>query len=151
MSETAPKEAGRRAIRRIATEEALTVPEVAEAAGATGAGSTGAWAAGAWAWAGAWAAGASAVGTDAAGASAGAAALLAVPLAAGALLAAAFAAAGGSSGAEGRRSPAASALRRTRSAWASSMDEEWLLTPIPSDRQRSSASLLVSPSSRPSS
>jgi hypothetical protein len=51
----------------------------------------------------------------------------------------------------GRRSPSASALRRTRSAWASSIDDEWLFTPIPSDRQRSSASLFVSPSSRASS
>jgi hypothetical protein len=31
------------------------------------------------------------------------------------------------------------------------MLEEWLLTPIPSASQRSSVSLLVSPSSRPSS
>jgi hypothetical protein len=57
----------------------------------------------------------------------------------------------GSSGWTGRRSPSASALRRTRSALASSIDEEWLLTPIPSERARSSPSLLVSPSSRASS
>ncbi|MHB1961291.1 MAG: hypothetical protein ACYCVC_03025 [Acidimicrobiales bacterium] len=64
---------------------------------------------------------------------------------------AAVVAATGSSGCTGRRSPSASALRRTRSAWASSIDEEWLFTPMPSATQRSSASLLVSPSSRPSS
>jgi hypothetical protein len=55
--------------------------------------------------------------------------------------------AAGSSGWTGRRSPSLSALRRARSACASSMDDEWLLTPIPRDRHRSSASLLVSPSS----
>lgn len=57
----------------------------------------------------------------------------------------------GSSGWTGRRSPSRSALRRARSAWASSIEDEWLLTPIPRDRQRSSASLLVSPSSWASS
>jgi hypothetical protein len=57
----------------------------------------------------------------------------------------------GSLGDTSRRSPSRSALRRTRSAWASSMLDEWLLTPIPSASQRSSVSLLVSPSSRPSS
>ncbi len=57
----------------------------------------------------------------------------------------------GSSGWTGRRSPSASAFLLTRSAWASSIEEEWLFTPMPSDRQRSSASLFVSPSSRPSS
>jgi len=51
----------------------------------------------------------------------------------------------------GRRKPSRSALRRTRSACWSSMLEEWLLTPIPSDMHRSRASLLVRPSSRPSS
>jgi hypothetical protein len=56
-----------------------------------------------------------------------------------------------SSGWTSRRSPSRSALRRTRSACWSSMLEEWLLTPIPNAMQRSSASLLVSPSSRPSS
>jgi hypothetical protein len=65
-----------------------------------------------------------------------------------AFLVAAFLSEGaGSSGWTGRRSPSRSALRRARSACASSMDDEWLLTPIPRDRQRSSASLLVSPSS----
>ncbi len=60
-------------------------------------------------------------------------------------------AAGCSSGCTGRRSPSRSALRRARSAWASSTDDEWLLTPIPRDRQRSSASLFVIPSSWASS
>ena len=57
----------------------------------------------------------------------------------------------GSSASTGRRRPSRSALRRARSAWASSMLEEWLFTPMPSDAQRSSASLLLSPSSRASS
>jgi hypothetical protein len=57
----------------------------------------------------------------------------------------------GSGGETARRSPSWSALRRTRSAWASSMDDEWLFTPMPRDKERSSASLLVSPSSRASS
>jgi len=56
-----------------------------------------------------------------------------------------------SSGWTARRSPSLSALRRTRSAWASSIEEEWLFTPMPSDTQRSSASLFVRPSSRASS
>jgi hypothetical protein len=64
------------------------------------------------------------------------------------LVAAAFLAGGaGSSGWTGRRRPSRSAFLRARSAWASSMDDEWLFTPIPRDRQRSSASLLVRPSS----
>ena len=50
-----------------------------------------------------------------------------------------------------RINPSRSAFRRTRSAWASSMLEEWLFTPIPSATQRSSVSLLVSPSSLASS
>ncbi len=63
-------------------------------------------------------------------------------------VAAAFLAGGaGSSGCTGRRRPSRSAFLRARSAWASSMDDEWLLTPIPRDKQRSSASLLVRPSS----
>jgi len=63
-------------------------------------------------------------------------------------VAAAFLAGGaGSSGCTGRRRSSRSAFRRARSAWASSMDDEWLFTPIPRDRQRSSASLLVRPSS----
>jgi len=57
----------------------------------------------------------------------------------------------GSSGWTARRSPSLSAFRRTRSAWASSIEDEWLLTPMPNDTQRSRASLLVRPSSRASS
>ena len=57
----------------------------------------------------------------------------------------------GSSGWTARRSPSRSALRRARSACASSIDDEWLFTPIPRSTQRSRASLLVSPSSRASS
>jgi len=71
----------------------------------------------------------------------------------GRLAAAAFgrSSAGGSSTATSRRRPSRSAFLRTRSACASSMDEEWLFTPMPSDKARSSASLLVSPSSLASS
>jgi hypothetical protein len=57
----------------------------------------------------------------------------------------------GSSGCTSRMRPSRSALRRTRSACASSMPEEWLLTPMPKDRDKSSASLLVMPSSLASS
>ncbi len=57
----------------------------------------------------------------------------------------------GSSGWTSRRSPSASALRRTRSACASSIDDEWLLTPIPRPTARSTVSLFVRPSSRASS
>ena len=64
---------------------------------------------------------------------------------------AAFFAGAGSSGWTGRRNPSASALRRTRSACASSMEDEWLLTPIPRERARSSPSLLLRPSSLASS
>ena len=71
------------------------------------------------------------------------------------LLAAAFLAVfltgSGSSGCWSRRRPSASALRRTRSACASSMLDEWLFTPMPSAMQRSRHSLFVSPSSRASS
>ena len=80
-----------------------------------------------------------------------AAAVPAAAFLAGARLAGAFFSGAGSSGWTGRRNPSASAFRRTRSAWASSIEDEWLLTPMPSARHRSSASLLVSPSSRPSS
>ncbi len=66
-------------------------------------------------------------------------------------VAAAFWGAAGSSGCTGRRSPSRSALRRARSACASSMDDEWLFTPIPRDRHSSSASLFVRPSSWASS
>ncbi len=64
---------------------------------------------------------------------------------------AAFLAAAGSSGWTGRRNPSASALRRTRSACASSIDDEWLFTPMPRDKASSSPSLLVRPSSLASS
>ena len=57
----------------------------------------------------------------------------------------------GSGGCSSRTRPSRSALRRTRSAWASTTLDECDLTPIPSDSQRSSVSLLVSPSSRASS
>ncbi len=57
----------------------------------------------------------------------------------------------GSSGATARRSPSASALRRTRSACASSIEDEALFTPMPRDPARSKSSLLVRPSSRASS
>jgi hypothetical protein len=63
------------------------------------------------------------------------------------LVAAALVGGAGSSGWTGRRSPSLSALRRARSACASSMDDEWLLTPIPRDKHKSSASLFVRPSS----
>ena len=56
-----------------------------------------------------------------------------------------------SSGCTSRLRPSRSALRRARSACASSILEEWLFTPMPSTEQRSSISLLVSPSSRASS
>ena len=59
--------------------------------------------------------------------------------------------ASGSSGWTSRTIPSRSALRRTRSACASSMLEECVLTPIPSVSQRSSVSLLVRPSSLASS
>lgn len=58
---------------------------------------------------------------------------------------------GASSGCTDRRRPSASAFLRTRSACASSIEEEWLFTPMPRARQRSRASLFVSPSSRPNS
>jgi hypothetical protein len=66
---------------------------------------------------------------------------------AGAFLAAFF----GSSGWTSRLRPSRSALRRTRSPWASSMPDEWLLTPMPSESHRSRHSLFVSPSSLASS
>ena len=57
----------------------------------------------------------------------------------------------GSSGCTSRIRPSRSALRRTRSAWASTIPEEWLFTPMPSDPQRSRTSALVIPISRASS
>lgn len=50
-----------------------------------------------------------------------------------------------------RTRPSRSARRRTRSACASSIPEECVLTPMPNDRQRSRHSLFVSPSSLASS
>jgi len=61
---------------------------------------------------------------------------------------AAFAA---SSGWTSRRSPSASARRRIRSAWASSIDAEGLEAPMPSFWASVSSSLLVRPSSLESS
>jgi len=90
-------------------------------------------------------AGAASMGTAGAGASVATLAAVLVVVALG------LTGAGGSSGATGRRRPSASALRRTRSACASSMLEEWLLTPMPSDNASSRASLFSSPSSRASS
>ncbi len=63
----------------------------------------------------------------------------------------AFLAGACSSGWTGRRKPSASAFRRTRSACASSMEDEWLFTPIPRDSASSSPSLFVRPSSLASS
>ena len=57
----------------------------------------------------------------------------------------------GSSGTTSRRRPSASALRRMRSACASSIEAEGLVAPIPSFWARPSNSLLVSPSSLESS
>jgi hypothetical protein len=57
----------------------------------------------------------------------------------------------GSSGATSRRRPSASALRRMRSAWASSIEAEGLDAPIPSVWASASNSLLVRPSSLESS
>jgi hypothetical protein len=59
----------------------------------------------------------------------------------------AFSASAGTS----RRSPSASARRRMRSAWASSIDAEGLEAPMPSFWASASNSLLVSPSSLESS
>jgi hypothetical protein len=57
----------------------------------------------------------------------------------------------GSSGCSVRVRPSRSARRRTRSACASSMPEECVLTPMPNARERSSVSLFVIPSSLASS
>lgn len=81
-----------------------------------------------------------------------AAAFLAGAFFAAVFLAAAFlAGASGSSGCTSRTRPSRSALRRTRSACASTTLEEWLFTPIPSATHRSRVSLFVRPSSRASS
>jgi hypothetical protein len=63
----------------------------------------------------------------------------------------ALAALAASSGWTSRRSPSASARRRMRSAWASSIDAEGLEAPMPSFWASVSSSLLVSPSSFESS
>ena len=70
---------------------------------------------------------------------------------AGAFFAAAFFSGFGSSGCSSRTRPSRSARRRTRSACASMIDDEWLFTSMPMTRQRSTASLLVRPSSLASS
>ena len=57
----------------------------------------------------------------------------------------------GSSGCSSRVRPSRLARRRTRSACASSMPEECVLTPIPNARERSRVSLFVIPSSLASS
>jgi hypothetical protein len=64
---------------------------------------------------------------------------------------AALAALAASSGCTSRRSPSASARRRMRSAWASSIDAEGLDAPMPSVWASVSSSLLVRPSSFESS
>ncbi len=56
-----------------------------------------------------------------------------------------------SSGWSGRVSPSRSARRRNRSAWASMIDEDWLLASTPIVLHRSSTSVLVIPSSFASS
>ena len=63
----------------------------------------------------------------------------------------ALAALAASSGCTSRRSPSASARRRIRSAWASSIDAEGLEAPMPSFWASVSSSLLVRPSSLESS
>ena len=57
----------------------------------------------------------------------------------------------GSSGCSSRIRPSRSARWRTRSACCSMIDDEWLFTSMPIDMQRSTASLLVRPSSLASS
>jgi hypothetical protein len=56
-----------------------------------------------------------------------------------------------SSGGASRTRPSRSALRRRRSAWASTMLEEWLFTPMPRAPQRSMISLFERPNSLASS
>ena len=84
-------------------------------------------------------------------ASSAASVVLAAAFFAGAFFAAAFFSGFGSSGCSSRMRPSRSARRRTRSACASMIDDEWLFTSIPMTRQRSTASLLVRPSSLASS
>ena len=138
---------GRSSTRGSAAGEGVEVGEgVDPAAGATGsdvAGATGA--AGSAVGRASLAAGAIGSGEVGSSADVGAAAFLA------AAFFAVFLTGSGSSGCWSRRRPSASALRRTRSACASSMLDEWLFTPMPSAMQRSRHSLFVSPSSRASS
>ena len=68
-----------------------------------------------------------------------------------AFFAAAFLTGLGSSGCSSRINPSRSARRRTRSACASMIDEEWLLMSMPMAKHKSTASLLVRPSSLASS
>jgi hypothetical protein len=70
---------------------------------------------------------------------------------AGAFFAAVFFAGFSSSGWTSRFKPSRSALRRTRSAWASSIVDEIALTGTPIETDRSRASLLVRPNSFASS
>jgi hypothetical protein len=60
-------------------------------------------------------------------------------------------AAGSAAGCSSRTRPSRSARRRTRSACASSIPEEWVFTPMPNLRHRSRHSLFVIPSSVASS
>ncbi len=96
----------------------------------------------------------SAAGSGSAGA-AGSAAAAGSAGAAGAGLSSGCGASGSSTsttgGGGGLSRPSRSALRLTRSAWASTMLEEWDLTPMLSAKQSSSVSWLVSPSSLASS
>ena len=89
-------------------------------------------------------------GAGASGAVAGATGSVALVLAA-AFLAGAFLTGTGSSGCSSRTRPSRSALRRTRSACASSMLDECVFTPMPRSSERSSVSLFVRPSSLASS
>ncbi len=86
--------------------------------------------------------------TSGAGGAAGAAGAAALVAAVALVALAAFA---GSSGWTSRRNPSASARRRIRSAWASSIEAEGLEAPMPSFWARPSNSLLVIPSSLESS
>ena len=89
-------------------------------------------------------------GAGASGATTGATGSVALVLAA-AFVAGAFLTGAGSSGCSSRTRPSRSALRRTRSACASSMLDECVFTPMPRSSERSSVSLFVRPSSLASS
>jgi hypothetical protein len=56
-----------------------------------------------------------------------------------------------SSGWTSRFKPSRSAFLLARSAWASTIPDEWLFTPMPRETQRSSTSALVIPISRANS